>query len=47
MEVCVNNQWGTICDDLWDTNDANVACKRLGFSDTSESYLSIASSCDH
>ena len=36
VEICINNQWGTVTDDGWNSNDAKVVCEQLGYSTDGE-----------
>ena len=34
VEICNNAVWGTVCDDLWGAQEAQVVCRELGYETT-------------
>ena len=41
VEVCINNAWGTVCDDQFGVEDAIVTCTQMKFSDEGNATLQI------
>lgn len=40
VEVCSGGRFGTVCDDIWDYEDASVVCYQSGFSPFGELPIS-------
>jgi deleted-in-malignant-brain-tumors protein 1 len=38
VEICQFQEWGSVCDDSWDRNDARVICKMRGFNPSYASF---------
>ena len=46
MEICNNNVWGTVCDDVWGNIDAQVACNQLGYNSPGATAITLGDVTD-
>ena len=41
VELCIDGQWGTVCDSSWTDTDASVVCGQIGLLSTGLVYTSV------
>ena len=47
LEVCYFNHWGTVCDDNFGTEEAQLVCRELGFPEEGRlEMVSVTSNCN-
>ncbi len=39
LEVCIDNVWGTVCEDMFQESSAQVVCRQLGFSTANDTIF--------
>ena len=39
VEICLNNEWGTVCNQTWDSAAISVVCRMLGLPATGKWHI--------